>query len=309
MRLLRSFATGFAFCALTCASAATAQTLDTPTLDVYDQTRASITLEVQAGPSGAPGGFIVEWMTKETYDALGGWPSDSYYAGLAYCTFDGVPTYNLGLGTLNYILGPNETALVEMGDVYDETGVYANYWDELKEGMDYVFRVRAVSDGYSDESLNSPTLFASTEPRGLVNDCTLTQGFWKNHPQSWPVFATMNLGTVAYTPAQLLQILQTQVAGNGLVSLAHQLIAAKLNILAGATPPPAVTTAINNADALINGLVVPPIGGGYLAPGTTSPLTQTLDDFNNGTIGPGHCPDGTTNAKTTTWGRLKTIYR
>ena len=309
MSLLRSFATGFAFCALMCASAATAQTLDTPTLDVFDQTRASITLEVHAGPSGAPGGFVVEWMTRATYDQLGGWPTDSYFAGLSYCTFDGIPTYNLGLGTLNYILGPNETARVEMGDVFDETGVYANYWDELDAGHDYVFRVRAVSDGYSDESLNSSTLFASTEPRGLVNDCTLTQGFWKNHPQSWPVFVTMNLGSVAYTQAQLLAIFAEPTKGNGLISLAHQLIAAKLNILAGATPPPAVSTAIANADALIGALVVPPVGAGSLAPGTTSPLTQTLDDFNNGTIGPGHCPDGITGSKTTTWGRLKTIYR
>jgi hypothetical protein len=309
MRLLRSFATGFAFCALTCASAATAQTLDTPSLNVFDQTRASITLEVHAGSSGAPGGFIVEWMTKETYDNLGGWPSDSYYAGLSYCTFDGIPTYNLGLGTYNYVLGPNETAKVEMGDVFDETGVLANYWNELDEGHDYVFRVRAVSDGYSDECLNSPSVFASTEPRGLVNDCTLTQGFWKTHPQTWANVGSITLGTVAYTQAQLLQIFNQPTKGNGLISLAHQLIAAKLNILFGATPPASVSAAIAAADALIGGLVVPPIGSGYLDPSDTASLTQTLDDFNNGTIGPGHCPDGTTSSKSTTWGRLKTIYR
>ena len=44
----------------------------------------------------------------------------------------------------------------------------------------------------------------------------------------------LTLGTVTYSQAQLLAIFNTPVRGNGLISLAHQLIAAKLNILAGA---------------------------------------------------------------------------
>ena len=139
----------------------------------------------------------------------------------------------------------------------------------------------------------------------LVQNCTFTQGYWKNHPGVWPV-PSLTLGTVAYTQAQLLAIFGQPAAGNGLISLAHQLIAAKLNIANGADPT-AISATILAADALIGGLVVPPVGAGFLAPASTSALTQALDDYNNGLTGPGHC--GETPARTATWGQVKTLYR
>jgi hypothetical protein len=87
-----------------------------------------------------------------------------------------------------------------------------------------------------------------------------------------------------------MAILDNPAQGNGLVILAHQLIAAKLNIANGADPS-AVQQAIVDADNMIGALVVPPIGNGYLAPGETSDLTETLTEYNEGTIGPGHCSD------------------
>jgi hypothetical protein len=121
--------------------------------------------------------------------------------------------------------------------------------------------------------------------------CTLTQGGYKNNFNSKllnsPGFL---LGTRFYSASELNQIIQNNsVKGNGLISLAHQLITAKLNIFYGAEAPQSVLNAITAADALIGSLVVPPIGTGYLAPSSTSALTSTLDNFNNGLIGPGHC--------------------
>jgi hypothetical protein len=311
MKLVRSLALCLAVLATVGVTLVHASALDQPVLSKVTASRASITLELQAGASGAPAGFQIEWMTKSDFNNLGGWPADSYYSGLFYCEFYGVPTYNLALGTSNFVLGPNGTATVEMGDIFDETGLYANYGGELAEGADYVFRARAVGDGYSDESTNSATLFASSAPRGVV-DCTLTQGFWKTHPESWTAVASMLLGTVSYTNAQLNLILNTPAGGNGLLTLAHQLIATKLNVLLGATPPPSVAAAVTAADAIIGGLIVPPVAGaGFLAPGSTSALTTILDDFNNGVTGPGHCPDtgGITGSQNSTWGRLKSLYR
>jgi hypothetical protein len=115
--------------------------------------------------------------------------------------------------------------------------------------------------------------------------CTFTVGYWKNHPEAWPVFATLALGSVNYTKAQLLSILNAPVKGNGLISLAHQLIAAKLNVY------PGTNANINSADALIGALVVPPVGSGFLAPATTSALNTALTNFNEGLTGPGHCPE------------------
>jgi len=87
--------------------------------------------------------------------------------------------------------------------------------------------------------------------------------------------------------------LRRSVQGNGLVSLAHQLIAAKLNRATGASVPASVATAITNADAMIGGLVVPPVGSGFLSTSSTSSLTTTLDTYNNGDTpgGPPHCDD------------------
>lgn len=117
--------------------------------------------------------------------------------------------------------------------------------------------------------------------------CTFTQGFWKNHPNDWPV-QNLTLGTVNYTKAELLSILNQPVMGNGLISLAHQLIATKLNIANGADDS-AIAATVLAADALIGGLVIPPIGAGWLAPATTSALTTLLDSYNNGLLGVPHC--------------------
>lgn len=129
--------------------------------------------------------------------------------------------------------------------------------------------------------------------------CTYTQGYWKTHgpvgcangnnSNEWAV-DNLDLGNTNYTDAELCSIMNKSVSGNGLVSLAHQLIAAKLNVANGATLPSVVADAIANADKAIGDLVVPPIGGGYLAPSTTSFLVTVLTAYNEGEIaGTVHC--------------------
>jgi hypothetical protein len=246
---------------------------------------------------------------------MGGWPADRDYVGVVWCDFTGIPTLNLESGTSKYVLGPNETARVEVGDLFDETGVNANDYGELGSGSQYVIRIQAIATPEYVESYYSSTQSFTTLTVTTQN-CTFTQGFWKTHgpagcvtgnnSNTWPV-NNLSLGTVSYTDLELCSIFNTPAAGNGLISLAHQLITAKLNIANGASAPASVLTAIINADALIGGLVCPPVGGGFLAPGSTSSLTNTLDQFNNGITGPGHCT--TTPAQETTWGGLKLRYR
>jgi hypothetical protein len=100
------------------------------------------------------------------------------------------------------------------------------------------------------------------------------------------------LGTVTYTETQLLAILNQPVKGNGLVSLAHQLIAAKLNLANGAGGT-AISGTIASADSMIGGLLVPPAGGGSLSTSSVGSLVSLLDQFNNGLLtgGPGHCSE------------------
>jgi hypothetical protein len=127
---------------------------------------------------------------------------------------------------------------------------------------------------------------AVSKSRGVQANCTLTQGFWKNHEESWPV-TTLVLGGVTYTQAELLAVLQTAPRGDATYILIHQLIAAELNVAAGADPTDiAGTLADAHAWLAAHPLGSDP-GGADRRTGTT--LAGLLDDFNNGETGPGHC--------------------
>jgi CSLREA domain-containing protein len=119
---------------------------------------------------------------------------------------------------------------------------------------------------------STPTV---TPPSG----CVLPPGYWKNHPAQWPL-DHLQLGNVSYNQQQLLSILNLPVRGNGLVSLAYQEIAAKLNIAGGADGS-CVQQTLAAADALIGNLVIPPVGSGFLRP---SSYQRMLDLYNQGSL-------------------------
>jgi hypothetical protein len=125
--------------------------------------------------------------------------------------------------------------------------------------------------------------------------CTLTQGYWKNHEESW-TGSTMpeNMFNATQT---YLQVLNTPPAGgNAYYILAHQYIAALLNVEVGGVVLanyPNVETAFNNAVELFDGDDI-----GDINPDDTFSdadkqmyveLATVLDKFNNGLEGPGHC--------------------
>jgi N-acetylneuraminic acid mutarotase len=126
----------------------------------------------------------------------------------------------------------------------------------------------------------TPTATPTPTPTATPVGCVFGQGYWKNHPDQWPV-TELQLGNVTYDQQQLLDILHEPVRGNGLLILAHQEIAAKLNIANGADGS-CIQQTLADADALIGDLVVPPVGDGYLAPRDASPLADTLDQYNEG---------------------------
>jgi hypothetical protein len=278
---------------------ASAAPYSTPTIQAVDASRSSITLRVTAGATGAPAGFTVEWMTAADYEVYG-WS----YGYLYVCSCWGTPSWNLdsSAGNASYSLAPFASQISEQGDLFDETGITTGYTTELNRGTEYYFRVRANADANGQASAWSASIESSTDDD---NNCTFTQGYWKTHPEAWPV-ASLTLGTVNYTAAELLSILITPAGGNGLLILAHQLISTKLNVANGADPTP-VAAAIAAADAMIGGLVIPPVGAGFLAPATVSALATTLDNYNNGNTTVPHC--GETPTQSSSWGRVKSLYR
>lgn len=274
--------------------------LDAPSLGCVPAkaTGSSITLNVCAGASGAPAGFSVQWMLKSEYTANGGWPvSSEVVATSSFCkaSFSGVP------GASGYNLASNGCIEVTIGDVlYDQVGASSPCENvPLQCGQEYVFRAFAhnVPQGKAKSDFSAPQTCATLACSGEVG-CTLTQGYWKNHgpegcasgnnTNDWKV-TCLNLGSNPnpYSDTQLCTILNTPAKGNGLLSLAHQLIAAKLNLANGADGS-VIMPSIEAADALIGKLVVG--GDGYLAPSVTAALTTALDNYNSGATGPGHCP-------------------
>ena len=127
----------------------------------------------------------------------------------------------------------------------------------------------------------TPTPTATATPTTTPFNCVQGQGYWKNHAE-WPV-TQLQLGNVLYDRQELQSILETEVRINGLVSLAHQEIAAKLNIANGADAS-CIQQKLQEVDALIGNLVVPPVGNGFLLTRVTSPYVEILTQYNEGAL-------------------------
>src|SRR5262249_23199644 len=123
----------------------------------------------------------------------------------------------------------------------------------------------------------------------------LGQGFWQNHPSAWPV-GTLRLGSQSYTQAELLALLGTPVGSgrtaDASLSLADQLIAAKLDIANGSDSIPASGT-IADADRLLSGFT----GKLPYRVGPSSAIGQamvsdaaTLNNYNSDRLTPGCTP-------------------
>ncbi len=143
---------------------------------------------------------------------------------------------------------------------------------------------------------DTPTVTPTPIP---PDHCTFTQGYWKNHSkyatnnnqsQSWPLSEdTLLCGMTWYN------ILLNQPQGDAWYNLAHQWIAVQLNEANGSSVPNFIKNAMAQAATLLNGncsnvaqSIVP----------LATQLTNLLDQYNTGQIGPGHCSESTTSFAT-----------
>lgn len=139
------------------------------------------------------------------------------------------------------------------------------------------------------------SILASNPFELIPGNCPLTMGYWKKHPEVWPV-SSLTLGSQTYSQDELLNILKTPAGGKGgsdaSIILAHQLIAAKLNIANG-SPSATIKNTVNGADGILN-----KFSGKlpyHVDSSSTNGLTMTnyatmLDDYNNGKATPDCAP-------------------
>jgi hypothetical protein len=112
---------------------------------------------------------------------------------------------------------------------------------------------------------------------------TGTIGYWKTHPEAWPV-TTITIGGRVYTRAQAIVWMETPSRGDKTIDLYKQLVAAKLNVLVG-NATSCISSTISSADSW---MTTYPVGSNVKASSsawaTGGPLHDQLDNYNNGLL-------------------------
>nr|WP_279232074.1 hypothetical protein [Thermus albus] len=131
--------------------------------------------------------------------------------------------------------------------------------------------------------------------------CTLTQGYWKTHTRygpakprddTWDQIQPSGEDTLFFSSGKTYyQVLWTSPSGgNPYYQLAHQYIAAKLNVLKGAYAPPEVLAAIAWAENFFN-TYTPSSNFTKTLSNQARSYASLLGQYNEGYIGPGHCSE------------------
>jgi hypothetical protein len=159
-------------------------------------------------------------------------------------------------GSMLSAVGP-DVSLVTALETSSFSGVFTSAWSAAKAKGD-------VGPKPDDEE---PPQY---EPR--------TIGYWKNHPEAWPV-TSMTICGNTLNQTELISILDTPTRGDVTISMAKQLIAARLNVAGGNSCP---LTSDAEAWLCSHG----GIGASRKQWDGGESLKNALDDFNNGT---GNC--------------------
>lgn len=161
--------------------------------------------------------------------------------------------------------------------------------------------------GYADVDVIGPVTFTCGTPQDA---CHYTPGYWKNHPENWPV-QSLTLGGRVYSEAELLVILDTPVRKDATIILAYHTIAAKLNVLAGANGT-SIAGALATADAIFAQYG---IGNGISGAARAQALDakDILAAYNElecgGVTGSTASKSALPEDESATWGGLKTMFR
>lgn len=114
----------------------------------------------------------------------------------------------------------------------------------------------------------------------VISPGTGTPGYWKNHPEAWPVDA-ITIGGVVYTKSSALYWLG-QPDGDKTHTMFRGLVSAKLNVLIG-NESSCIASTISAADVW---MTTYPVGSNVRARtaawSTGEPLYRELDAYNNG---------------------------
>lgn len=167
-------------------------------------------------------------------------------------------------------------------------------------------KVSIYSPDFQAQEANGDSFYVSgvvVDVDKVIDDgCTLTQGYWKTHSNckahgperddTWDMILPSAEDSAFFLSEQTYcEVFDTKSGKGGkYYILAHQYIAAELNLFAGADPT-AIAIAFAEATEFLNTYTPADVKGDSELEAEAVRLGGILADFNEGAIGPGHCDD------------------
>lgn len=228
-------------------------------------------------------------------------PNDNQWGGVMMLDFSAIGPVTI-----------NETTVVDI-DEYEDASFIRLY--DVNGKMVKEHKLKAMGNGsvqiaelYTSNVMKMEVMLAGSRGSvgsGAIDDimfcvmpkveergCTRTQGYWKTHgdmnnmkkyDKTWNPYVNKMFFSSNMT---FMQVLDEPVKGRPYFILAHQYIAAMLNVAAGASMPSDVKAAYDAATSYFQNTTS--ITSKDMKDKVTA-WASMLDDYNNGKTGPGHC--------------------
>lgn len=149
--------------------------------------------------------------------------------------------------------------------------------DGVADGLGNSVAIVSLSEGADSNTDFGFLVTPATQPG------TGTPGYWKNHPEAWPV-ATITVGGVTYTRDQAIAWLE-KVGKDRTITMFSSLGSAKLNVIIG-NDDSCVASTIHAADHWM--ATYGPVGSNVHAASFAwkvgEPLHRLMDNYNNGML-------------------------
>lgn len=141
----------------------------------------------------------------------------------------------------------------------------------------------AYDNQHTDQVVDTNVWIYDFGYRPATSPGTGTPGYWKNHPEAWPV-NEIAIGGITYTTAEAIDLMNAKSAKDKTLDMFRTLVSAKLNVAIG-NEWSCIEDALSQADAW---MATHPVGSGVTAntsdwQGIEWAYTM-LDDYNNGLL-------------------------
>lgn len=125
-----------------------------------------------------------------------------------------------------------------------------------------------------------------TPPPPPPMQCAATPGYWKNHPDEWPV-EVIKIGDTYYRKADAIALLNMPEKGDKTITLFRAAVATKLNLLRGSNPA-CIENKLYDAMVWLKSINYPVLSGVKANDPAWKywgePLYLKLDAYNNGML-------------------------